>query len=172
MDARWERSTDGTRAKFARIQGPFAQGQTTFIFLGDLEIVWTHWKGATIPCTGEDCKHCPDKLRRVAYAPAILCYSREGTKVNEQVIFSSPEGCVAQLQAMEPLRGTYAVFSRKAGNQTPRISIPGVPINGELPPTFDVQACLRRIWGLDHKRPEQAKETETEPNIIKFRKFA
>ena len=94
---------------------------------------------------------------------------KEDQWVSEEIIFAVPQGCVDKLGLFSPLRGKLAFFDRQAGNQTPKVEFPERKIVQELPPELDVQACLRRIWGLDHKKQDQV---QADQNILKFRKLA
>lgn len=172
MDAAWDRSkAGGGRAEFIRIAGPFRDGLTAVLFLGDAVPVWVHWDKRTVPCLGDDCKRCPDGRQRVAYAPGLISVRDGDAWKSERVVFAIPQGNVEAIERLQPLRGKLIYFERKRANATPKVTVPPRKPPEDLPAEFDVVACLRRIWGLDHKRAEQ-QPVEENREILKFRKMA
>lgn len=116
-------------------------------------VVAIHWVAAdktSVPCTGDECKLCPQAKRICAYGAAMVWSPRLRKWMQGILPFGSSDTDVANID----LRGYAAILGRTKDVSGPkRIVYLGRPATGdvaELPdaPTFDVRPFLLRRWGL------------------------
>ncbi len=154
-----------------------------FRLLGPWRGVWLHWLGArSLPCTGRgDCPHCANAnpavnaLRWKGYAPALrwdFIPGGEGKQGWIPCVLEITENVKDVLAGLE-LAGQVVELKRPRGRPNARVeaSLIDRPANAPLPPPFDVEPILMKLWGLHRRRSPIAEPLGPDdpvPQIIPF----
>jgi len=110
-----------------------------------------HYVNRTRPCLGEGiCTYCAEGMGRHWYGFLAGLEVRSGALVLAQISSGAWLGCPEAVNCNGHLRGLVIRLWRqgRANNGPMGLEIiPGTKA-GDLPPSFDVQAVLGRIWGF------------------------
>lgn len=143
-----------------------------FVLSSRIYGVEVHYVGRSVPCmkhTG-DCAWCNLKraTRWVGYAPCV-CHNRQRLFIMELTPGVMPS-ILTYHEQFGSLRGCMVHLSRRNPRPNARLDINilaagAVLAPGDLPPAFDIEAALAKIFGLDSegKDPTQPK-TGTDPD--------
>ena len=120
----------------------------------------THFMSRTIPCTGKEngCQGCAIG-RRTAWVGYFAATNHDRTR---RFLIEVTPNCMIVVKRWLDLhgsmRGAWCTLERRSKRDTGRVSMSIAP-NGlglapaDIPEAFDVQAALRKIWGLPDRPP-------------------
>lgn len=113
----------------------------------------------TLPCLGEGCPHCPDVERLRWYGPALKVGPLDvetGKRHWVKCIVELTSENISRIDRL-PARGLKIQLSRKPQKKShTMLDVPANQPTDEVPPAFDVQPILRRLWGID--KPKAPRE--------------
>lgn len=142
------------------------------VLLDEPYCVPTHWvrEVGTLPCQGDGCPHCPDVERKRWYGPALRLGPPDLTGKTAVRLWCK---CIVELTSENlaridrlPARGLRIELSRRPQKKSHTLlDIPASQPTEEVPPAFDVQPILRRLWGLEKPKPPRE-------GVVPFRRQA
>lgn len=115
-------------------------------FLGPWRGVWLHWLDHSFPCCGGGCPFCAEGRATfwMGYAPALLWDAAW------KAIVCPVSESVADVLGDRQLAGLVVELHRRGRRpNSPWIcAVIDRPLKDVLPPAFDVEPILRRLWRL------------------------
>lgn len=174
MEVPWQ-SRRASEPNQAPVGGIFRlrAGESSHVLLLDEPVgIDLHWTDdGSFPCL-EGCRHCPQRVYRRWYAPAMVPWpalkGRQGWERWGQGIAELSDANLDQLED-RPFRGLYVRLGRGKEARSPQqVQVAEQQPAGEPPPGFDVIPRLYAVWGL----PRHSAQEAPAPKILPLRRLA